>query len=117
MFQKAGGTHSALVAGCFAEHNRHQAVAVARGAGDDVEAGIAGETRFQPVSTGKGFQKRIVGAEAAVADPHIGHRPVGRVLRKIIDDGARQLGEIAGGGHLTGIRQAIGVDVVGARHA
>ena len=56
-------------------------------------------------------------AQAAFADAHVRQRPIVRVFGVFGHDGARQLGQIASGGDLAGIRQTVSVDEIGARHA
>ena len=56
-------------------------------------------------------------AQHLLADLHLdGGEEIG-IFGKLDDDGARQLGEIAGGGDLALVRQAVGIGETGARHA
>ena len=82
-----------------------QATAVARRAGDDVVAGIAGEAGLQTVGAWKRPQESVVATEPPLADMHGGHRPIAGVLRVFGDHGARDLGEIARRRQLVRVRE------------
>src|SRR5690606_38721895 len=49
VLQQARCPDRPILAGGFAENDRHELTAIARGAGNDVEAGIADEAGFQSV--------------------------------------------------------------------
>ena len=89
----------------------------ARGAGDEIETGGADEAGLHAVGTGIAVDQLVVAADDRRAELDRGNAEQIGLLGKIEEDGAGENGEVARGGHLRRVRQAVGVGVMGAGHA
>src|SRR5262249_106426 len=86
--------------GWSAQHHGDQPPAVARGGGDEIEAGGADEAGLHAVGAGIAADQGVVVPPHHLSHADAGKVPVIVVFRQFADEGARQDGEVARGGNL-----------------
>ena len=78
---------------------------------------FADKAGLHAVGAGEAHQHAVMGADDLLADLNLdGGEQIG-VFGELDDDGASELGQVAGGGDLALVRQTVDVDEIGPRHA
>ena len=116
-FQQFRRLHRARRRRRRAKHDGDQPLAVAGGGGNDVVSGRADETGLHAVDAWIAPDQRVGVAHHAPAEFDRRDVPVGIVLGKIVNECAREDGEIARRGDLAVGRQAVGIDEIQFGHA
>ncbi len=89
----------------------------AGGGGDQIEPGRADEAGLHAIRARVAVDEAVVVAIHHLAEAHGRNAEQRFLLREMVDQRARQYGEVAGRGDLARIGQAVGIVVVRARHA
>ena len=101
----------------LAENDRDELAAVTSGAGHDIKAGVANETGLHAVGSREADEQAVMSAHRLLAHFHLDRREEIGVLRKLDDNGAGELGQIAGRGDLAFVGKTIDISEGGAGHA